>query len=95
MDDNVKNLIDELIDVSVELERYKEREKQLCRFLWNAELKDAKDAKKYEWKYSESLEDTNVKAMAIRDIFGFMPCPEAVDIYNECRKNRHEDDEDE
>ena len=95
MDDNVKNLIKEFVDVSVELERYKEREKQLCRFLWNAELKEAKDAKKYDFKYDDSLDATRVFTENVRDIFGFMPCPEAVAIFKEHNKSGHEDDEDE
>lgn len=95
MDEYIKKLFDEFVKVSKEVVLYKEREKQLVRVLWDAEIKEARDCEKYKGRYNESIDDTKIRTSTIRDIYGILPCPEALNIYKAVYASKEDpDDED-
>ena len=95
MKKNDMQLVTQMLEMKAALVKCQEREKQLCRFLWKAELDQAREAKKYDFMYDDTLENARVYTENIRDIFGFMPCPEAVAIFKKYQEISHEDDKDE
>lgn len=85
MDDNVMKLINELVDTAAELAEYKQRERDLIKLLWKAEIAEAKTMVtrvRYEGleKYAE------ISTAEVRDLFGIMPCPEALNILKAARE---------
>ena len=93
MDDNTMKLIDELLTLHEDLAELQAKQKALLKLVWSEELKEAKDAQRYGSKYSK-MEDTTIRAVDIRDIFEFGPCPGAVEIYNNLKAEDGETDDD-
>lgn len=93
MDDNTMKLIDELLTLHEDLAELQAKQKALLKLVWAEELKEAKDAQRYGSKYSK-MEDTTIRAVDIRDIFEFGPCPGAVEIYNNLKAEDGETDDD-
>lgn len=92
MDDNTMKLIDELLTLHEDLAELQAKQKALLKLVWSEELKEAKDAQRYGSKYSK-MEDTTIRAVDIRDIFEFGPCPGAVEIYNNLKAEDGETDD--
>lgn len=86
MDDNTMKLVQMLIDAQAIIAKHEQEKKELIKLLWTAEMNDAKDAEKYGHRYNESLDKTTVNACAVREIFGIMPNPQAVEIYQKYDK---------
>lgn len=97
MEEKFMDIVEKLLEMQEELVELKTMKKYLINFLWNAELKDAVDAKKYEGKFGDKLTDTKVYVSDVRAVLGIMPNPEAVAIYKELanRTPAKEDDADE
>lgn len=95
MDDNLKKLVDEMLDMTQQLTEYKMREKALINLLWDAELKEAKECEYYKGKYRENIDLVNVHTKKIRDIIGVMPCPEAIRIFKQVKEQYGDDADDE
>ena len=93
MDDNTMKLVEKLISLQAELTELRTLRASLVNILWGAELKEAKDYKRYGGKYKESLDETRVFVSEIRDIFGIMPNPEAVAIFKEVEATKEDEDE--
>lgn len=85
-----KELIDDYVKVCTELAVYKNRERQVLDLLWTAEINDAKEYERYGGKYSESIDRTTIKTSLIRNIYGIMPCPEAIKIYKSVVKEEED-----
>lgn len=92
MDDNTMKLIDELLTLHEDLAELQAKQKALSKLVWSEELKEAKDAQRYGSKYSK-MEDTTIRAVDIREIFEFGPCPGAVEIYNSLKAEDGETDD--
>lgn len=87
MDDNIKKLVDEMLDMQEQLTEYKMREKELIKYLWNEEILEAKSMEG-RGSYNRELEDSAfAKISEIRNIFGIMPCPEALNILKAARED--------
>lgn len=80
MDAYMKEIVERLVETSTELALYKEREKIVLKALWAAEIDKAREYERYEGKYSISLDEARIDTSVIRDIYGIMPCPEAISI---------------
>ena len=93
MDNNELKLVYDYFKDHDELVEMKQKQKALLKLVWAAELKDAKDQKKYGGSYG-GLDKSDVRTSEIREIFGFGPCPGAVEIYNELNGEGDADDED-
>ena len=93
MDDNTLMLVEKLIETQKKLSELQAMQRQLVTLLWNAELAEAVDGKKYSWKYGENLNDTKVKTCDVREIFGIMPNPEAVAIYKNAKEEADNDED--
>lgn len=87
MDENTMKLVEKCLAMQAELTDLRALKKALLNFLWEAELKDAKDFERYGGKYSESVDTTRVNASDIRAIFGIMPNPEALAIYKSVKES--------
>jgi len=81
MDDNLKELIEKYVEAATELEKLRASNKILLKILWGAELEYANGAKQLNFKYNNDLHKAEIRISTIRDIFGFMPNPEALEIY--------------
>lgn len=88
MDENTMKLVEKCLAMQAELTDLRALKKALLNFLWEAELKDAKDFERYGGKYSESVDTTRVNASDIRAIFGIMPNPEALAIYKSVKSKQ-------
>lgn len=86
MDDNTMRLVDQLLEKERELTELREMKKYLVNVLWNAELKDANESKKYNGKYGEKITDTKVRVCDVRAVFGIMPNPEAIAVYKSIKE---------
>ena len=81
MDDNLKELIEKYVEAATELERLRASNKILLKILWDAELEFANGSKRLDFKYDNDLHKAEIRISTIRDIFGFMPNPEALKLY--------------
>ena len=93
MDDNTMKLIDELLTLHEDLAELQAKQKALLKLIWSEELKEAKGAQRYGSRYTK-IEDTTIRAVDIRDIFEFGPCPGAVEIYNDLKATEDGDSDD-
>lgn len=92
MDDNTMELINELLTLHEDLVELQAKQKALLKLVWSEELKEAKGAQRYGSRYTK-LEETTIRAVDIRDIFEFGPCPGAVEIYNNLKAEDGETDD--
>lgn len=93
MDDNTMELINELLTLHEDLVELQAKQKALLKLVWSEELKEAKGAQRYGSRYTK-LEETTIRAVDIRDIFEFGPCPGAVEIYNSLKAEDGEKNDD-
>lgn len=88
MDAYMKEIVDRLVDLSAELALYKEREKMVLKALWSAEIDKAREYERYEGRYSISLDEARIDTSVIRDIYGILPCPEAINIIKSVKEDK-------
>ena len=86
MDDNTYKTIRDVLAMKAELAELKCRIEVLCDMLWNAELKEAYECEKYDYKRKNRIEHTQINVSDVRAVLGLMPNPEAVAIYKSIKE---------
>ena len=79
----IKYLTDELLDEQLGRLEYKHKFAALCSFLYKEQVNFAKDAKRYEFRYHESLDKCEVSVSDVLTIIGMANSLEAELIFKE------------
>lgn len=86
MDDNTLKIVEKAIELQAELGELKNMKRALIELLWNAELNEAYECEKYDYKRHNKIEQTQIRVSDVRAVLGLMPNPEAVAIYKSIKE---------
>lgn len=92
--DLIKYLTDELLDEQLGRLEQKHKLDALCSFLYKEQVSFAKDAKRYEFRYEESLDKCKVNVSDVLAIIGVPNSLEAELIFKENENAESEDADD-
>lgn len=88
--DLIKYLTDELLDEQLGRLEHKHKLDALCSFLYKEQVNFAKDAKKYGFRYEESLDKCKVK---VSDVLAIIGAPNSLEAELIFKENENEESE--
>ena len=88
--DLIKHLTDELLDEQLGRLEYKHKFDALCSFLYKEQVNFAKDAKRYGFRYEESLNKCEVK---VSDVLAIIGAPNSLEAELILKENENKESE--